>query len=668
MDQYRILFDKAHDCLLLLTTEGRIREANQACSDMLGYGREELIVMSIEDIAEDDLSGQKLAHACDEKRTFSAHFSCKDSSRIPVEVDASRIFLEDTHHLYLNFRCISERKKGEREAQLAHAAINVSDTPFYWISPEGRIISVNSAACRSLGYTKEEMAGKYIWDIDPYYTQDDNRKLSQEIKPTGSYTLESAHRRKDGTEFPILVTVNSATYEGEEHRLVFVQDISERKRADERITYLAYYDEVTGLPNRRMFFERLQHMLAVSARSQRYGAILFIDIDNFKIINDTLGHHAGDMLLKEVSSRLCSTVREEDIVARLGGDEFVVTLEEVDVDRQKAAAHAKLVGEKLLKALSAPYLLNGAECINSASIGVALFQGFNQEIEELLMQSDLAMYEAKKTGRNMLLFFDPAMQEALEKRTSMEADLRMALEQGQFELHYQGRVDENGAVIGAEALLRWQHPDRGMVSPAEFIVLSEQTGLILPIGNWVLNEACATIKSWEKKPETRPLVLSINISPLQLRHADFVDTVAASITNSGIDPSKLELEITESMLHSDIDLIIGKMNALQKQGVRFSMDDFGTGYSSLSYLKRLPINQVKIDQSFVRDITLDQNDEIIVQLIIEMSRTLGLESIAEGVESPEQLDLLLRHGCRQFQGFLFSHPLPLAAFERALTN
>lgn len=670
MDRFRVLFDTVHDGLLVFDGEGCIQDVNRTGCSMLGYSREELSQMSAADIVPAELSGLMRAHidasGSNDSKPLETLLLNRGGSQIPVEIRTSRIDLDGRPCLFSMVRDIGARKAAEREVQLSHAAINMNSTPFYWISQEGEFISVNAAACASLGYSQEELIGKHIWDIDPYYPPEAQSETWEKIKALGSFTLESAHRRKDGSEFPILVTINYANFEGEEHSLVFVQDITDRKRSEERITYLAYYDELTGLPNRRKLLEQLQHSLAVSARSQICGAILFIDIDNFKTINDTLGHEAGDMLLREVASRLCRNVREEDIVSRLGGDEFVVVLEKVDADRQRSAAHAKLVGEKLLDTLVMPFFIHGMECVVSASIGVSIFKGHDQEIEELFKQSDLAMYEAKRKGRNSLLFFDPAMQNALEKRTRMETELRIALEMGQFELYFQRRVDENGKAVGAEALLRWQHPEKGLISPAEFIPLCEETGLILPIGNWVLEEACSVIKAWEGSPRTSQLVLSINISARQLRQENFAETIAAAIRNSGIDPTRLELEITESMLHSDIDLIIEKMEALRAQGVHFSMDDFGTGYSSLSYLKRLPIDQIKIDQSFVRDITQDQNDETIVQLIIKMSQTLGLESVAEGVESIEQLDLLLHHGCRQFQGYFFGRPMSRPAFEKTL--
>lgn len=430
-------------------------------------------------------------------------------------------------------------------------------------------------------------------------------------------------------------------------------------------------DPLTGLPNRRFMLDRLRHALASSMRSGREGALLFIDLDNFKTLNDTLGHDIGDLLLQQVARRLESCVREGDTVARLGGDEFVVVLEDLSEKDLEAAAQTELVGEKILAALNQPYLLGKHEYRNSPSIGATLFNDHQQSIEELLKQADIAMYQAKRAGRNTLRFFDPQMQETINSRAALENELRKALELNQFDLHYQIQVNsfrEDGSrhMIGAEALIRWVHPVRGLVTPAEFIPLAEETGLILPIGQWVLETACAQLAIWQNDVLTRDLVLAVNVSAKQFRQADFVSQVSDAIQRHSINPMLLKLELTESLLLENIQETISTMQALKAIGIKFSLDDFGTGYSSLQYLKQLPLDQLKIDQSFVCNLASDSSDRAIVRTIIAMAHSLNLNVIAEGVETEEQQQILLNKGCLHYQGFLFSKPLPIGQFEAQL--
>jgi predicted signal transduction protein with EAL and GGDEF domain len=376
----------------------------------------------------------------------------------------------------------------------------------------------------------------------------------------------------------------------------------------------------------------------------------------------------GDLLLLEVSQRLQSGVRASDTVARLGGEEFVVILDELDNDREHAAARAKIVGDKILAVLRQPHSLQGQEHTSAASIGISLFLGREDNLEDLLRRSDTAMYEAKKAGRNTLRFFDPAMQHALEERTALESWMRQGVQKQQFRLYFQPQVDDKGRPLGAEALLRWEHPDRGPISPAHFIPLAEETGLILPIGQWVIETACAQLKAWHHEPVLCRLTLAVNVSAHQFRQPGFVEQVRASVVAHGIDPAQLKLELTESLVLHNVEDTIEKMRQLKSLGICFSMDDFGTGHSSLSYLKRLPLDQLKIDQSFVRDIATDPSDAVIVQTVINMGRTLGLEVIAEGVETEQQLGLLREYGCHAFQGYLFGKPAPAAELERHLVG
>jgi diguanylate cyclase (GGDEF)-like protein len=421
---------------------------------------------------------------------------------------------------------------------------------------------------------------------------------------------------------------------------------------------------LTHLPNRRMLMAKLKQTLATGSRS---GAVLFLDLDQFKSLNDTLGHDMGDVLLQQVASRLSNCLGDGDTVARLGGDEFVVLLEDLSEQPIEAAAQTETIAEKLLNALNLPYQLGTYEHRSTVSIGATLFSAHETGSDNIIKRADIAMYQAKTDGRNIIRFYDPKMQEIIANRVNMERELRQAIEQQQFQLYYQIQVDSSGHPLGAEALIRWIHPKRNMISPLQFIPLAEETGLILPIGQWVLETACAQLAIWQKNAHHKHLILSLNVSAKQLHQANFVTQVQEAIQHHGVDPTKLKLELTESMLVKDIESIINKMNALSKIGVRFSLDDFGTGYSSLQYLKKLPLSQLKIDQSFVREIVVDESDLTIVSTIIAMAHSLNLEVIAEGVETEGQRQLLMNNDCLQFQGYLFGRPVTIDAFEALLS-
>jgi len=437
------------------------------------------------------------------------------------------------------------------------------------------------------------------------------------------------------------------------------RDISARKQAEADIERLAFYDALPGLPNRRLLLDRLKQALEFSARHTTHGALLFIDLDNFKTLNDTLGHHKGDELLVQVAQRLIGCVRSLDTVARLGGDEFVVMLEDLGAEPAQAAAQAEQVGIKVLTALNLEYDLAGDMYLSSPSIGVAMFFQHDQSLEELLQRADLAMYQAKGAGRNTLRFFDPAMQQAASARAALEASLRRALERGEFLLYYQPVVDESSRITGVEALVRWSHPERGMVSPAAFIPVAEQSGLIVELGQWVLETACEQLVLWSGMRETQRLSISVNVSARQFRHPQFSDMILTTLRRSGANPYRLKLELTESLLVSDMDDAIEKMAELRSIGVSFALDDFGTGYSSLAYLKSLPLDLLKIDQSFVRHVLSDANDAAIARTILALAATLDLGVVAEGVETAGQRDFLLRNGCKAFQGYLFGRPVPV---------
>ena len=438
------------------------------------------------------------------------------------------------------------------------------------------------------------------------------------------------------------------------------REISARKQAEADIERLAFFDSLTGLPNRRLLIDRLTHAVAASGRHGSYGALLFIDLDNFKILNDTRGHHMGDELLKQVASRLTDCVRTIDTVARLGGDEFVVMLEELGATELEAGAQAESVGKKVLASLNRHFELGGQQHHSSPSIGVTLFFDRQQSVDELLQRADLAMYQSKAAGRNTLRFFDPVMQAAASARAALEIDLRHGLDHQEFLLHYQPVVDQDSKITGVEALLRWRHPTRGMVSPGEFIPVAEQAGLILPLGQWVLAAACSQLVAWSTSVTTRKLSIAVNVSARQFRNPEFTRQLLDLLRLSGANPYRLKLELTESMLLSDFDDVVAKMSELRSIGVNFALDDFGTGYSSLSYLKRLPLDLLKIDQSFVRDVLTDPNDAAIARTILSLANSLELGVVAEGVETAGQRDFLLQCGCKAFQGYLFGRPVPVA--------
>ena len=460
-------------------------------------------------------------------------------------------------------------------------------------------------------------------------------------------------------------TVEVAGVELGDDHIVTMIDLSQRKAAEEEIRYLAFYDPLTQLPNRRLLLDQLRQALAASARRQRCGALLMLDLDNFKTLNETRGHGHGDSLLRQVAQRLRECRLENPAVARHGGDEFVVVLENLAASPEEAALRAGELGQKILCTLREPYLLEGEQYHTTVSMGIKVFQGQSDSVDELLKGAELAMYQAKAAGRNALQFYDPRMQAAVRARAALELDLRTGLAQGQFELFYQPQMD-NGRINGCEVLLRWRHPRDGFVSPAAFVPLAEDTGLILPLGEWVLQTACQQLAAWAQQPALAHLSLAVNVSPRQFHQAGFVPQVLAALASTGADARRLKLELTEGLLLQDVEDTIEKMAQLKGYGVGFSLDDFGTGYSSLAYLKRLPLDQLKIDQSFVRDVLTDPNDAAIVRTILALAHSMDLAVVAEGVETTGQLEFLQRHGCQAFQGYLFGRPMPAEVLERAL--
>jgi len=565
---------------------------------------------------------------------------------------------------------ITEERATQRNLRIAEAAIELLDAVVV-TDANNRIVRVNHSFTTLTGYFPEEVIGKTSAILksgrhDKAFYKTMWETLANKKKWSG----EIWDRRKNGEIYPKWLSISAvAGPDGAIHNYVGAfTDLSEHKEAKEEIHRLAFYDPLTDLPNRRLFRDRLELSLTKSTRNLYYGAVLMVDLDNFKRINDTKGHATGDHLLIEVAQRLRTCVREGDTVARLGGDEFVIMLEFLSQDAKLAAIQAEVVGRKILSSIDQDFLISGQSIHTSLSVGISLFTMPTTSSEELLKRADAAMYQAKSAGRNTMCFFDPKLHASLEHRLAIESELRKALPENQLKLYFQAQVTHQDQVLSAEVLLRWEHPQRGFVSPEEFIPIAEETGLILPIGNWVLITACQQLKAWEANHLTNHLSLSVNVSAREFGQPDFVEQVCKVLDETCAKASLLKIEITESLLIKDINDTIKKMESLKLLGIRFSVDDFGTGYSSLSYLKKLPISQLKIDRSFVQEIDTNENDAIIAQTIIGMANNLGISVIAEGVETEEQRSCLESYRCATYQGFLFSKPVPLEEFESLVSK
>lgn len=565
-------------------------------------------------------------------------------------------------------RDITSRKEMEERLRQASVVFTTIAEGIMILDESGRLISINPAFTRLTGYSESEVRGQFPNEF--LLVQRDGAVTHIDLANTeeGFWSSEAVCKSKDGRIFNALQQICVVRDEaGSPGNFVHtISDLTAIRATERQLVHLAFHDQLTKLPNRRLFLDRLRQAMSSSDRSGQAAALLYIDMDDFKTLNDTLGHDMGDLLLEQVAERLMACVREGDTVARLGGDEFMVMLEHLSTDLTEAAAHTETVGKKVIAVLDRPYQLGAHEYRCTPSIGATLFEGSNQRMDELIKQADIAMYQSKKDGRDTLSFFDPAMQQSVNQRANLESQLHRALAQQQFQLHFQIQVDGWLHAIGAEALIRWMHPERGLVSPAEFIPMAEETGLILPIGKWVLETACAQIKTWEQDSKTCNLVLAVNVSPKQFHQASFVEQVRHLIREHDINPKLLKLEITESMLLENVEDTIQTMVALKQIGVQFALDDFGTGYSSLQYLKRLPLDQLKIDQSFVRDLAVDKSDRAIVRTIITMAQSMGLDVIAEGVETEEQQKLLHKKGCIHYQGYLFGKPVAIEQFNQSL--
>ena len=670
-DRYVDLYDFAPVGYLTLTNESLIAEVNLTGAALLGIERNKLLLHRFTHFVAEEDSGRwnrffasvlqhdkrqncELALKHSNGQNFHAHLDC-------LHIKAGN----GGHSVRIAFNDVSEQKQAEEALRIA--AIAFESQEGIMVTDANSVIQrVNNAFTRLTGYSAEEAVGKTPTLLSSgRHDKDFYQCMWTTLNEQKYWQGEMWNKRKNGKIYADWLTITAVTAPDGNitHYVGTFSDITSNPESSAEIHRLAYYDLLTQLPNRRMLLDRLRQALAASSRSKHYGALLFLDLDNFKNLNDTRGHHVGDLLLVEIAHRLNANVREGNTVARLGGDKFVLMLENLSDNIQQAALQAGLIGEKIRDAVAVAYVVQGLELWTTASIGVSMFYGHEASVDELLKYSDFAMYHAKKEGRNNVRFFDPEMQATLVERSSLESDLRHALGRQQLRLYYQIQVDNERRAIGAEALLRWVHPERGLILPEQFIPLAEKTGLIVPIGLWVLQTACAQLKDWSGNPATSSLRLALNASALELRQPDFVEQVQQAISATGINPALLKIELTESLLVDNLSDTVAKMNALKTLGISFSMDDFGTAYSSLAYLKQLPLDQLKIDQSFIRDLSDNPSNAALVQAIILMGRTFGLDVIAEGVEVEAQLEFLNLHGCHAYQGYLFSRPLPLEEFE-----
>ena len=561
-------------------------------------------------------------------------------------------------------RMEAERARAEAHNRVQASLLDKARDAISVTGVDARVTYWNKGAERLFGWSVQEAFGKTKAQLGIVEQQEFDTACSVLLQ-RGDWSGEIVKWRKDGSSLTVeshLTLVRDDA--GWPQSVLSIQtDITQRKQAEQEIKDLAFFDPLTGLPNRRLLLERLRHAVASCRRNRRAGALMFIDLDNFKSLNDTLGHDQGDVLLQQVALWLRASVpRASDTVARHGGDEFVIVLEDLNGEPEHIVRQAETVAEKIQAGFKAPFQLDHHQHHSSVSIGVALFNEDIGDVDALLKRADLAMYQAKTAGRNMIRFFDPGMQTVIDTRAQLEADLRQGLQRHEFRVHYPSQTDANGRTTDAEALVRWQHPRRQMMLPALFIPLAEETGLMLPFRQLVLETACLQLVAWARVAATSHLTVAVNVSACQFRQNDFVEPVLQVIERTGADPNKLTLELTERLLVADLERTEQKMNCLKAKGISFALDDFGIGYSSLSYLKRLPLNQLKIHKSFVQAVLTDPSDAAIARTVLVLGHTLGLEVIAEDVETASPRDFLVRIGCRAYQGYLFSHPVPAEQF------
>jgi len=671
-DFFQSIINSMNDGLFIVNTDFIIDSINPAAENLLDFKKEEMVDESLyKFFQKNSILERILVETLPKKGVVdSIELLCisKKKETIPVQcsIFSIRNISNSVSKYIFTIHDIRNRKRKEDELRIAAATFN-TDQGILITDSEPRIIRVNQAFQKITGYSPEEVLGKNPSIISSH--RHDNtfyKSLWKNLHRTGRWEGEIWNRRKNGQIYPEWLTI-TAIKNSENQTTQYVaifSDITKRKEAEEEIKNLAFYDALTSLPNRRLFLDRFHLALSQSERSRKFGAIIFMDLDKFKGLNDMMGHEYGDLLLIEVAKRISENLRHMDTVARFGGDEFVILIEEISTDSREALQKISLIAEKIRTSLEVSYKLKDYTYSSSSSIGVCLYCGNEKSEGELLKSADMAMYQAKESGRNTIRFFDPDMQATVEKRALLEFRLKNALENKQFRLFYQVQVDRTGHPIGAEALVRWDEPTLGLILPEQFIRLAEESNIILELGRWVIDTACAQLASWSNNDKMKHLSLSVNISARQFSFFNFVEEIKFMLEKYSINASRLKLELTEHILLHNVNEVIDKMHALRELGVELSIDDFGTGYSSLSYLKKLPINQLKIDKAFIQDVTTNPNDAIMVKTMISLGDNFHLDVIAEGVETKEQLAFLIDNGCLATQGFLFGTPISIEEFEK----
>ncbi|MDX1367857.1 EAL domain-containing protein [Pseudomonas sp.] len=666
----RAISEASPDLTLVLDEEGRYLEVMAPDPQLLYGGGEGLVGKRLADVLSVGQVERFMAFiartlASDSPQTLEYGMRTPSGHRL-FEGRARRLdtLLQGKRAVVVIARDITDRVNLELDRRIAAIAFE-SQQGMLITDASTRILKVNRAFSQISGYSAADAIGQTTQMLSsgrqgPEFYQ----AMWETLIETGIWEGEIWNRRKSGEVFPEWLAISAVRDERGRvsNYVASLTDISERKSAEEKIKHLAFYDALTGLPNRRLLRDRLQQARALSRRNGQHAALVFLDLDNFKNVNDLHGHQIGDELLCQVAERLRHNLRERDTVARLGGDEFVLMLEGLESHAEEAASQVEHLGTKVLDALRQPYLAGGHSLFSSASLGVVLFNDEQYSVDELMQRADLSMYTAKAAGKNALSFYDPQMQEAVSARLQLEADMRRGLQSSEFLLYLQPQLDQLGRLNGAEALVRWQHPQRGLLGPGAFITIAERCGLIETLDMQVLGAACELLAQWAQQPHSAGLSLSVNLSARLLYQANFVEALQQTLQRSGANPQRLKLELTESLLLTDMDEAIVRMQMLKDMGIRFSIDDFGTGYSSMAYLQQLPLDQLKIDQSFIRELPGNSSSLAIVRAIIALAQSLKLEVIAEGVETQAQRDSLLNNGCLHYQGYFFSRPMAVADF------
>jgi diguanylate cyclase (GGDEF)-like protein/PAS domain S-box-containing protein len=681
-ERYRLIFETSVDCIAInRASDGTYIDCNQAYVDATGFAREEILGRTSLELGvwADPNDRNRMVeelHRNKACRYLEAGFRRKNGDVFWGRMSAALLEIDGVPCILSITRDISEAKSAGDRLASSIRALQLSEVRYRTVFEtcfdgicivnlaNGAILDANPKLLELLGYTADEFVGRSAVELGLWTDLEQRDRMYETLREQHACNeFEAQFRKKNGDTLWAVLSVSQIEIDGNPSLIVIARDVSAAKTAEDEIRNLAFYDQLTHLPNRRLLLDRLRQALASCGRTNCTGAILFIDLDDFKTLNDTLGHKTGDLLLHEMAGRISNCIREADVVARLGGDEFVVMLENLSTNPEDAAAVAETVAQKLLLAVAEPCELAGREYRTTSSIGIALFGDLRNSLDDIMQQADLAMYQAKAAGGNAARFFAPALQAAVNARATMEDDLRRAIGTSQFQLYYQPQV-HGDRIAGAEALLRWRHPRRGPLPPNEFIPLAEKTGLIVPLGAWIVETAFAQAAEWAKHESLRHLTVSVNISARQFRQPDFVGQVLSALQRTGADPGQIRLELTESMLVDSVEDVKTKMASLKAHGLKLSIDDFGTGYSSLSYLSHLPLDQLKIDRSFVRDMLEDTGSGAIAKTIIALSYSMGLTVVAEGVETEEQRDFLSHAGCDTFQGYLYSPAVEIHDFER----